>query len=148
MVPSSDGIGPVHQEGLCTYADRRQTGKKVVEQLDRLVAERGAPESITIDNGGEFAGRDMENWAYNTNRPHSSLDDRTPAEFARLLGGRPFALPIISKAEPAPCQGFANAGQKSPALDRKPALPNATKMRAKGLPERPMRATSLLERVN
>jgi putative transposase len=52
------------KEGLCTHADRRQTGKKVVEQLDMLVAERGAPESITIDNGGEFAGRDMENWAY------------------------------------------------------------------------------------
>jgi hypothetical protein len=30
----------------------------------RDYAERGAPESITIDNGGEFAGRDMENWAY------------------------------------------------------------------------------------
>lgn len=52
------------KEGLCTHADRPQTGKKVVEQLDLLVAERGAPDSITIDNGGEFAGRDMETWAY------------------------------------------------------------------------------------
>jgi hypothetical protein len=31
------------KEGLCTHADRRQKGKKVVEQLDLLVAERGAP---------------------------------------------------------------------------------------------------------
>jgi putative transposase len=52
------------KEALCTHADRRQTGKKVVEQLDVLVAERGTPESITIDNGGEFAGRDLETWAY------------------------------------------------------------------------------------
>ena len=190
------------KEGLCTHADRRQTGKKVVEQLDLIVAERGAPESITIDNGGEFAGRDMETWAYengvkldfirpgkpvqngfiesfngrlrdeclnlevffdledarekierwredyNTNRPHSSLDDRTPAEFAQLFVDRPFALPIVGKAEPATRQGFAAAGQKPPALDGQPALPSGTKMRAKGLPERPPRAASLLERVN
>jgi putative transposase len=158
------------KEGLCTHADRRQTGKKVVEQLDCIVAERGAPESITIDNGGEFAGRDMERWAYennvkldfirpgkpvqngfiesfngrlrdeclnlevffdledarekierwrhdyNTERPHSSLDDRTPAAFAQLFRNRPFALPIVNKAEPTPGQGFAAAGQKVPPL--------------------------------
>jgi hypothetical protein len=37
---------------------------------------------------------------------------------------------------------------KPPALDRKPVLPKGTNMRAKGLPERPIRATPLLERVN
>ena len=36
----------------------------MVEQMKRLVALRGAPESITTDNGGEFAGRAMEAWAY------------------------------------------------------------------------------------
>jgi len=135
------------KEGLCTHADLSQSGKKVVEQLDRLVARRGAPESITIDNGSEFAGRDMETWAYangvkldfihpgrpvqngfiesfngrlrdeclnsevffdvndarekierwrqdyNRNRPHSALGDRTPEEFASILGCRPFAYP-------------------------------------------------------
>jgi len=144
------------KEGLCTHADRRQTGKTVVKQLDLLVAERGAPESITVDNGGEFAGRDMENWAYqnavkldfirpgkpvqngfiesfngrlrdeclnlevffdladarqkierwrqdyNTNRPHSSLADRTPAEFAQTFVDRSFALPTVDKAGPVP----------------------------------------------
>ena len=190
------------KEGLCTHADRRQTGKKVVEQLDLLVAERGAPESITIDNGGEFTGRDMENWAYangvkldfirpgkpvqngfiesfngrlrdeclnvevffdledarekierwrqdyNTNRPHSSLDDRTPAEFARIFECRPFALPIVGKSGPTPCQGSAAAGQKPPALDTAPGLTSESEMRAKDLPERPKRAAALLERVN
>ena len=32
--------------------------------MKRLVALRGAPESITTDNGSEFAGRAMEAWAY------------------------------------------------------------------------------------
>ena len=72
----------------------------------------------------------------------------SPAEFAQLFGDWPFALPIVRKAGPAPCQGFANAGQKAPALDREPALPKRTQMRAKGLPERPMRAMPLLEGVN
>lgn len=52
------------RECLCAYADRSQTGEKVVEQMRRLLAVRGAPESITTDNGGEFAGRAMEIWAY------------------------------------------------------------------------------------
>lgn len=52
------------RECLCSYADRSQTGDKVVEQMKQLVKLRGAPESITADNGGEFAGRAMELWAY------------------------------------------------------------------------------------
>jgi len=52
------------RECLCAYADRSQTGEKVVEQMKRLVAIRGVPESITTDNGSEFAGQAMEIWAY------------------------------------------------------------------------------------
>ena len=36
----------------------------MVEQMKRLVALRRAPESITTDNGGEFADRAMEAWAH------------------------------------------------------------------------------------
>jgi putative transposase len=186
------------RECLCAYADRSQSGEKVVEQMKRLVAVRGVPESITTDNGSEFAGQSMDAWAhkagvkldfirpgrpvqngfiesfngrlrdeclngevffdladareklerwrqdYNHERPHSALDDRSPAEFARTLGCRPFALPIVDKAVPLPCQGFAGAGQKPPALDTAAALPLKTEIRAKGLPERP----GLIERVN
>src|SRR4029453_11492600 len=46
------------------YADRSQTEEKVVVQMKRLAALRGVPESITTDNGGEFAGKAMEAWAY------------------------------------------------------------------------------------
>ena len=52
------------RECLCVYADRSQTGEKVVQQMKRLVTLRGAPESITTDNGSEFAGQAMEAWAY------------------------------------------------------------------------------------
>ncbi len=51
------------RECLCAYADRSQTGTQVVAQMKRLVAVRGVPESITTDNGSEFAGRVMEVWA-------------------------------------------------------------------------------------
>ena len=186
------------RECLCAYADRSQTGEKVVEQMKRLMKLRGLPESITTDNGSEFAGQAMDAWAhqagvkldfirpgrpvqngyiesfngrlrdeclngeiffgladareklerwrqdYNQKRPHTALDDRTPEEFARALGVRPFALPIVSKTEATACQGFADAGQKAPALDTLPPLSSRSAIRAKGLCERP----SLLERVN
>jgi putative transposase len=45
------------RECLCAYADRSPTGEKVVTQVNRLVAMRGFPETITTDNGGEFAGK-------------------------------------------------------------------------------------------
>lgn len=49
---------------LCIHAERSQTGEKVAEQLQRLIELRGGPESITSDNGAEFTGRAMDNWAH------------------------------------------------------------------------------------
>src|SRR5438270_415862 len=46
------------------HVDRSQTVEKVVEHMKRLVALRGAPESITSDNGSEFAGQAMDVWAH------------------------------------------------------------------------------------
>lgn len=186
------------RECLCLHADRSQTGEKVVEHVKRLVGMRGAPESVTSDNGSEFAGQAMDAWAhqtgvkldfiqpgrpvqngyiesfngrlrdeclntevflnladarekldrwrcdYNQARPHSALADRTPEEFAHTLGNRPFALLTVNKAAFSACQGFAVAGQKTPALDRPSAPPSETNMRAQGRSERPLS----LERVN
>jgi putative transposase len=44
---------------------------------------------------------------YNEQRPHSALDDRTPAAFAKLHGMR-FALHTLGKASDNPPQGFAS----------------------------------------
>jgi putative transposase len=52
------------RECLCAYADRSQAGEKAVAQMKHLLLVRGVPESITTDNGSEFAGRAMESWAY------------------------------------------------------------------------------------
>jgi putative transposase len=68
------------RECLCSYADRSQTGDKVVEQMKRLVKLRGAPESITADNGGEFAGRAMELWAYQSKVKLDFIQPGKPAE--------------------------------------------------------------------
>jgi putative transposase len=179
------------RECLCAHADRSQTGEKVVVHLKRLSAQRGAPESITTDSGGEFAGKAVETWAYqngvkldlirpgrpvengyiesfngrlrdeclngemffslvdarakieawrqdyNEQRPHSSLDDRTPTEVARTFRERASALSSLNKTIPQPCQGFAGAGQNQPALDRAAALPTEPNKRTKALAEAP-----------
>jgi len=39
-------------------------GAKVVSVLERLAETRGLPEVITIDNGPEFAGKILDEWAY------------------------------------------------------------------------------------
>ena len=163
-------VDQYRRECLCIHADRSQSGEKVVEHMRRLTAMRGVPESITTDNGSEFAGQAMDVWAhqagvkldfirpgrpvqngyiesfngrlrdeclntevfsnladareklecwrrdYNGMRPHSALAERTPEEFVRTLGGRPFTLPSVNKAAPVACQGSAAAGQKSPPL--------------------------------
>ena len=39
-------------------------GRRVVSVLERLAAMRGLPQVITMDNGPEFAGRALDEWAY------------------------------------------------------------------------------------
>jgi putative transposase len=39
-------------------------GVRVTEVLERLITEHGKPELIVIDNGPEFAGRALDQWAY------------------------------------------------------------------------------------
>jgi putative transposase len=129
------------RECLTLFADNALSGEKVAIALDKVVPLRGAPESITVDNGTEFASKAMDLWAYkngvhldfirpgkpvengyiesfngklrdeclnvevfltladarrklhlwrrdyNHHRPHSALDDRTPAEFAATCSG-------------------------------------------------------------
>ena len=39
-------------------------GFRVARVLDRLSERRGLPEAITVDNGPEFAGKTLDEWAY------------------------------------------------------------------------------------
>ena len=124
------------RECLVIEVDTSITGLRVQAVLDRLAESRGLPASITVDNGPEFDGKVLDQWAYrtgvrlsfirpgkpnenayiesfngkfrdeclnehwfislaharsvieawrieyNTERPHSSLGNRTPEEFA------------------------------------------------------------------
>lgn len=167
------------RECVTLEADRSMSGVKVVEALQRAVdQESAAPESITCDNGSEFAGRALEAWAmkhgvqlifirpgrpvengfiesfngrlrdeflnvewfasldearqklavwrhhYNHQRPHSSLQDRTPAAVAALhrkVPDRHFALFLGDRVLGAPRQGFASP--TAVALDSCPRAP-------------------------
>jgi putative transposase len=86
------------------------------------------------------ARRKIEAWRveYNSERPHSSLDYRTPEEFARLAAavpqGRPFAVDILDTAGCSGRQGNP-AGSLRSALTPLRSGPNATSTTAKGLDE-------------
>jgi len=57
------------RECLVLHADQTLSGEKVAMALDKVVALRGAPESITVDNGTEFTSKALDLWAY-TNGVH------------------------------------------------------------------------------
>ena len=40
------------------------TGKKVARALEHLSKQRPMPQVIRVDNGSEFAGKDLDAWAY------------------------------------------------------------------------------------
>jgi putative transposase len=52
------------RESLTLVAERSLTGVKVAAALSRVLADRAAPQAITVDNGGEFVSRAMDAWAY------------------------------------------------------------------------------------
>ena len=52
------------QECLGIVVDQSLRGEHVAEAMPRLVAERGLPTTIKVDNGSEFAGKVMDRWAY------------------------------------------------------------------------------------
>ena len=64
LVPVADGGRQFTRECLLLLADGSLTGQKVALALSLVVAERGAPTSITVDRGSEFYNRTMEACAY------------------------------------------------------------------------------------
>lgn len=52
------------KESLAIVADTSIIGLRVARELDRVIAARGAPKAISVDNGPEFAGRVLDEWAY------------------------------------------------------------------------------------
>jgi putative transposase len=52
------------REALALEVDTSLPGGRVVRVLERLVAERGAPDAIVLDNGPELTGKALDQWAY------------------------------------------------------------------------------------
>jgi putative transposase len=52
------------REALAIEVDTALPGGRVVRVLERLAAERGAPDEIVLDNGPELAGKALDRWAY------------------------------------------------------------------------------------
>jgi len=52
------------REALALEVDTSLPGGRVVRVLERLVAERGAPDEIVLDNGPELTGKALDQWAY------------------------------------------------------------------------------------
>ena len=52
------------REGLAIELGQRLRGEHVVEVLNRLVRQRGAPRYLFADNGAEFTGQLVDLWAY------------------------------------------------------------------------------------
>ena len=59
-------------------------GRRVVSVLDKLAEIRGLPEVITIDNGPEFAGRVLDEWAYRKGVKLSFIRPGKPMENAYI----------------------------------------------------------------
>jgi len=65
-------------------------GRRVVSVLERLGEIRGLPEVITMDNGPEFAGKALDEWAYRKGVKLSFIRPGKPIEnaFAESFNGR------------------------------------------------------------
>jgi putative transposase len=56
-------IDDFNREALNITLDTSITSKRVIRQLEQLIAWRGKPERIRVDNGPEFIAHAMEEWA-------------------------------------------------------------------------------------
>ncbi len=52
------------RECVTLLADTTLSGEKVAAALDKILLKRGAPASITVDNGTEFTSKALDHWAY------------------------------------------------------------------------------------
>jgi putative transposase len=78
------------RECPATEVDNSLGGDRVVNVLERLSETRGLPEVITIDNGPEFAGKALDEWAYRKSIKLNFITPGKPVEnaYAESFNGR------------------------------------------------------------
>jgi putative transposase len=72
------------RECLAIEVDTSLPGLRVQAVLDRLADTRGLPQSITVDNGPEFDGKVLDQWAYRTGVQLSFIHPGKPNENAYI----------------------------------------------------------------
>lgn len=70
------------KECLTIEVDTSLTGRRVVTVLERLAESRGLPKSVTVDNGPEFAGKVLDEWAYRQHLQLRFIDPGKPQQNA------------------------------------------------------------------
>jgi putative transposase len=78
------------KESPAIEVDTSIGGARVVQVLERLAELRGLPEMITTDNGPEFTGRALDEWAYRNGVKLDHIRPGKPIEnaFAESFNGR------------------------------------------------------------
>lgn len=78
------------RESPAIEVDTSMGGARVVSVLERLAEVRGLPEAITVDNGPEFAGKVLDEWAYRKGVKLNFIRPGKPIEnaFAESFNGR------------------------------------------------------------
>lgn len=78
------------RESPAMVADTSLPGARVVEVLERLAETHGLPQTITIDNGPEFAGSAVDAWAYRRGIQLHFIDPGKPTQngYVESFNGR------------------------------------------------------------
>lgn len=78
------------RECLAIETDSSLPGRRVVEVMRRLAETRGLPLSVTTDNGPEFAGKLLDEWAYTHGVHLNFIEPGRPQQncFAESFNGR------------------------------------------------------------
>jgi putative transposase len=78
------------RESLAIEVDTSLTGARVARVLDRVIAERGIPAAIAMDNGPELTSRALDQWAYEHGVELRFIDPGKPSQngFIESFNGR------------------------------------------------------------
>lgn len=78
------------RESPAIEVDTSLSGLRIARVLDRLAQTRGLPGIITVDNGPEFAGKALDEWAYRNGVKLNFIRPGKPVEnaFIESFNGR------------------------------------------------------------
>jgi putative transposase len=77
-------LDTVTRECLAIEVDTSLPGRRVAQLLEALVGWHGAPKRITLDNGPEFTGQQLDAWAYRQGVTLDFIDPGKPMQNGHL----------------------------------------------------------------